>query len=111
MLNWQGLIDFGALLPKSIDLSYVFIFSGIVVTYMMIRPLVHWIVVSKSITLLNYVIVSLLFLVFLLGGIVLTAILRLSLLEVALHSLAAFGVCLVMSYIIQFIFRRKVKRV
>lgn len=111
MFDWQDLIESVSLWWKQIDYSYIFIFTGIAVTYILIRPLINWVVMSKSVKLLNYVIVSLFFLVFFLAGIVLTAIFRLSLLEVTLHSLAAFGGCLVIVHAVHLFLIRKKKRI
>ncbi|QKY68896.1 hypothetical protein [Lentibacillus sp. CBA3610] len=111
VFDWYGLIESLSLWWEQIDYSYMLIFIGITVAYIAIRPFINWIVSSKSVKLLNYVMVSLLFLVFFLGGMILTTMFRLSLLEVTLHSLAAFGGCLIIVHGLQWFLVRKKKRV
>jgi|SRR5699024_3812118 len=111
LLDWLGTMRTGNLSWEQIDLTYFYIIVVIMAVYFLIRPLIKWIVVTQSVKLLNYVMCSLLVLVFLLGGMVLTAVFRLILLEAVLQSLAVFGVCLGMVHLMQYIFRSKKKRV
>ncbi|SFB35348.1 hypothetical protein SAMN04488072_11836 [Lentibacillus halodurans] len=111
MMDWPELTHLSVLLPERIDFSYIFIFTGIVVTYILIRPLINWIVTTKSVKLLSYIMTSLLILLLFLGGIVLTAVFQLPLLEVTLRSLAIFGGYLVIVHFIQFILRSKKRHV
>lgn len=102
---------FGALLPEQVNMTYIVIFTGIMVIYFLIRPLINWIIASRSVKLLNYILTSFVMLIFLLGGVVLTSMFQLPLLEVTLHSLAAFGGFLVIVHVIQSMFQNKKKRV
>lgn len=110
MFDWFGTMRMADLLPEQMDVTYIFVFTGIAAVYFLIRPLIRWIVVSKSVTLLNYVMSSLLILVFLLGGMVLTTVFQLPLLEVALRSIAVFGGSLGIIHLFQYIFRNRKKR-
>jgi len=111
LLDWIGAVKALQMLPEQINPAYIFIMIGITAIYILIHPFIKWIVVSKSVKLLNYVMSSLLVLVFLLGGIMLTAVFEIPLLEVTLHSLAFFGGCLGVIHLLLQTFRNKKKRV
>ncbi|ALX47318.1 hypothetical protein [Lentibacillus amyloliquefaciens] len=110
MLNGQAVYEWGISLVEKIDFSYVVLFMIAAVTYYLIRPVIIWLITSQAIRLLNYVMTSFIILLFLMGGIALTAIFQLQLLEAALHSLAAFGGCLVIAHLLKFVFQKKIKR-
>ncbi|GGJ98005.1 hypothetical protein GCM10007063_20390 [Lentibacillus kapialis] len=99
------------MLSEQINPAYIFMIIAISGIYMFVRPFIKWIVDSKSVTLLNYVMSSLLVLVVLFGGIALSAVFRRSMLEVTLHSLAVFGGCLGGIHLLLQVFRNKKKRV
>ncbi|MFD1361516.1 hypothetical protein [Lentibacillus salinarum] len=103
--------EVAALLPAKIDGTYFWVLAGITILYILVHPLITWIIATKSVKLLSYVMTSFLLLIFLLGGVVLTSIFQLPLVEVTLHSLAVFGGCLVIVHAIQHMFRNKKKRV
>ncbi|GAB4072247.1 hypothetical protein GCM10028778_02030 [Barrientosiimonas marina] len=99
------------LLPASADGTYVVIFSSIVVLYILIRLFINWVIASNAIKLLSYLMTSFVMLISLLGGIVLTSMFQMLLLEEVLRSLAVFGGCLVLVHAVQHMFRNKKNRV
>ncbi|WP_010530376.1 hypothetical protein [Lentibacillus jeotgali] len=111
MLDWIGVSETMQTFSEQLNPAYILMIIGITAVYVIIRPFIKWVVVTKSVKLLNYVMSSLLVLVILLGGIVLTAVFQLPLLEVTLHSLAVFGGCLGIIHLLVHAFRNKKKRV
>ncbi|TMN23428.1 hypothetical protein [Lentibacillus cibarius] len=96
---------------REIDAAYMYITLVIIVVYLLIRPVVNWVVLTRTTKLLNYIVSSLLILVLFLSGIVLTTIFDRVLLATVMHCLALFGFFLTVIHIGQQFFRKKRKRV
>ncbi len=94
------------LLPVGIKVEYFYIFIGIIIIYLMVHPLMKWVISLQSIKLLAYIMSSLAFLVLFLLGIILTTVLNLTLLAMTLQCLAIFGGCLIVIHAFQYLFRK-----
>ncbi|WP_164669202.1 hypothetical protein [Virgibacillus doumboii] len=93
-----------------IPMEYVYIFIGMIIIYLILRPFVNWVVSVQSVKLLNYVVSSLVFLVVFLLVFVLASIADLQLFEILLQCLAIFGGCLILIHTIQYMLRKNKKR-
>ncbi len=71
-----------------INAAYVYIFIAIIAVYLIIRPVTRWAVTTKTTKFLNYMVSSLVMLVLILSGIVLTTVFDKVLLSAVMHCLA-----------------------
>ncbi|SFD84006.1 hypothetical protein SAMN05216238_104336 [Lentibacillus persicus] len=110
MVGWQAVYAWGTSLVDAVDYAYVVIIIATALMYYLIQPVIIWLIQSKAVRLLNYVITSFIILLFLFAGIELTAAFKMKWLASGLHSLAIFGGCLVAGRLIKFAFRKKIKR-
>ncbi|MFC4556936.1 hypothetical protein ACFO3D_01780 [Virgibacillus kekensis] len=92
-------------LPDVIKAEHIYLLAGAFLSYILIRPLLKWIVSMKSYYLLYYMFVSMVLLVIYLFGTVITGQLNVWMLSVMLQSLSAFGGVLVLYYIIRRLFK------
>lgn len=106
MIGSLGTANINNLLPAGIKVEYVYIFIGIIIIYLMVHPLVKWVISMQSTKLLAYIMSSLAFLVLFLLGIILTTVLNLTLLAMTLQCLAIFGGCLIIIHALQHLFRK-----
>lgn len=114
MILFSGLIRLSQLLSLGItkeQLYFIFIFIGIVVSYYIVQPFIHWFVTLQSTKILSYLITSLLVLFVI-------SVFRsqqpeasmASLMRVTLQSLAAFGCVLFIVRIFQALFKKGNKK-
>ncbi|RYG74011.1 hypothetical protein EU245_03850 [Lentibacillus lipolyticus] len=96
---------------KEIDAAYIYIFITILAVYLMIRPITKWAITFRTTTFLNYMMSSLLMLVLILSGILLTTLFDTVILVAVMQCLALFGLILAVVHICQQIVRNKKKRV
>lgn len=100
-MNWSTWLG---IIPDWFDMVYVFIFVGVLICYLIVKVMVKWIVSCQSIKLLSFMMSSLVFLVLLLSSIIMTVTPGMDLLQITLRCLAAFGCCLLILHLFQYIF-------
>ncbi|GAA0446252.1 hypothetical protein GCM10008983_25100 [Lentibacillus halophilus] len=96
---------------NELNKTYIYIFIALMALYTIIRPMIKWAVMVKTTKFLNYILSSLLLLVLILSGIVLTAFLDKMILAVVLNCLALFGLMLIVIHTVEYLFRNRKKRV
>ncbi|WP_174613090.1 hypothetical protein [Virgibacillus ihumii] len=95
---WQEMV------PGWFDVVYVIIFAAVFICYLFVKVIVKWVISRQSIKLLSFLISSLVFLVLLLTGVIMTVTLDVDLLQITLRCLAAFGCCLLVLHVLQYFF-------
>ncbi|GAA0613653.1 hypothetical protein GCM10009001_33620 [Virgibacillus siamensis] len=102
-MNWS---EWQEMIPSWFEMMYVFIFGGVFICYLFVKVVVKWVVSRHSIKLLSFMMSSLVFLVLLLSGIMMTVTLGVDLLQITLRCLAVFGCCLLVLHLLQYVLHK-----
>lgn len=106
-MNWNEWQD---LIPDWFEMVYMLIFAGVFICYLIVKVIVKWVLSRQSIKLLTFMVSSLVFLVLLLSGIVMTVTLGVDLLQITLRCLAVFGCCLLVLHLFQYALQKTRKK-
>ncbi|OZU90482.1 hypothetical protein CIL03_04870 [Virgibacillus indicus] len=101
LISWINLSNSSFLGEGDNYISYVLIFAGIIVSFILLKPLISWLINSGFVLLVNYIISSLAVIVLLFIVVFFLTDTQLSvnnLLKITLQSLAAFGIVMILYY-------------